>query len=398
MATTPLSAVGTALQSVGVLLQNAANGGVGAPAQQQAAAQPAPAPQAPVDQFTPGIAPGEPNPAAGPAAGGKDQLAALVGGLVSALQQVVQLLQQLVGGKGQGGQAPQGGQEQGAAAQGGRAQGGGAASASAAAAAAAAAGGASASASASASVGGVSAEARAAAAAAASSGAVDSSVPPQPESQPQPSGGDGGGDGGGGGDPLVFDLGGRGVGFDTASTTQANLNGKGGEKINDLAAGTGLLTFDATPGNNANTFEQGKGLLSGTFGDKTDLSGYGIRGDRPDGTFSNGFAAIRALGEHFGLIKPGDQVLSGDDLKVLEEKAGVKMRVGGVNGQDKSLADLGITQINLGDPNAVQSLDQASRDANGNLLQRQAGASFTINGQNREYADAWFKEQSARPV
>jgi len=187
----------------------------------------------------------------------------------------------------------------------------------------------------------------------------------------------------------VFDLGGKGVGFDSAHQTTANLNGKGGERINDLAAGTGLLTFAGDPS---------KGVLANSFGDKTDLSKFGIKGDRPDGTFSNGFSALRALGQHFGLIGPGDQTLSASDLKVLEQKAGVKMRVGGVNGQDKSLADIGVSQINLGDPNAIESKAQATRDANGNLLQHQAGASFVMNGQTRGYADAWFKDQPAKAV
>jgi len=56
MATSPLSSIGSVLQSVGQLLQAESQGGVGGPVQPAAAPQPAPAP---VDQF----APGEPNPA-----------------------------------------------------------------------------------------------------------------------------------------------------------------------------------------------------------------------------------------------------------------------------------------------------------------------------------------------
>jgi len=364
MATSPLSSVGTVLQSVGQLLQVAAGGaGQAAPAQQPAAATPAPA-----DQFA---------PAAGPTAQGAqggEQLTQLVGNLVGMLQQVMQLLQQLVGG----------GQGQGAASSGAGAAAGSAASA---------AGGAS---SGAALPGASSGSAASSSAAAAAAAAAAASSPPPEQPAPASSGGDGGDGGGGGGggggdggDPLVFDLGGRGVGFDNAHQTTANLNGKGGERINDLAAGTGLLTFAGDPN---------KGVLANSFGDKTDLSRFGLKGDRADGTFSNGFTALRALGEHFGLIKPGDQALSADDLKVLEQKAGVKMRVGGVNGQDTSLADLGISQINLGDPNAIESKAQATRDANGNLLQHQAGASFVMNGQTRGYADAWFKDQPAKAV
>ena len=363
MATSPLSSVGSVLQSVGQVLQAVAGGnGQAAPAQQPAAV----APQAPVDQFAPAAATA---PTQG--AQGGDQLTQMVGQLVGMLQQVMQLLQQLVGG-GQG-------QGQGAAS-----SGAGAAAGSAAASAGPLSPGASS---------GAASSSSAASAAASAAAAAAASAPPPEQPAPTSSGGDGGGgDGGGGGgggdggDPLVFDLGGRGVGFDTAHQTTANLNGKGGERINDLAAGTGLLTFAGDPN---------KGVLANSFGDKTDLSRFGIKGDRQDGTFSNGFTALRALGEHFGLIKPGDQTLSGDDLKVLEQKAGVKMRVGGVNGQDQSLANLGISQINLGDPNAIESKAQATRDANGNLLQHQAGASFVMNGQTRGYADAWFKDQPA---
>jgi len=89
----------------------------------------------------------------------------------------------------------------------------------------------------------------------------------------------------------VFDLGGKGVGFDGAHQTTANLNGKGGEQINDLAAGTGLLTFAGDPS---------KGVLANSFGDKTDLSKFGIKGDRQDGTFSNGFTALKALASTSG--------------------------------------------------------------------------------------------------
>lgn len=229
-------------------------------------------------------------------------------------------------------------------------------------------------------------------AASADQAAADAAAAAAAQAQAQASGGDGGGDGGGGGgDPLVFDLAGRGVGFDANRTVNVDLDGgKDVERITDLKQGTGLLTFDATPNDASTRVNKDQGLLSGTFGDRTDLSGYGVKGDRPDGTFSNGFTALRALGEKFGLITPQKQYLDGADLKVLEEKAGVKMRVGGVSGEDRSLGDLGISRIDLGDPSKTQTKAEASRDEHGNLLQRQEGASFTINGQTREYADAWF--------
>lgn len=39
------------------------------------------------------------------------------------------------------------------------------------------------------------------------------------------------------------------------------------------------------------------------FGNGTDLSTYGIRGNQDDGTFANGFDALRALCEHFELVR-----------------------------------------------------------------------------------------------
>ena len=48
--------------------------------------------------------------------------------------------------------------------------------------------------------------------------------------------------------------------------------------MNDLKSGTGLLTFDSTPQDGAATsFDAKKGALSHTFGNKTDLTAYGIQ-------------------------------------------------------------------------------------------------------------------------
>jgi len=194
----------------------------------------------------------------------------------------------------------------------------------------------------------------------------------------------------GGDDPLMFDLDGSGAGFDTGKTVSADLEGHGASQVNDLKRGTGLLTFDS--------HRTGEGELAHTFGNRTDLSAYDIKGDRADGSFSNGFTALRALGEHFGMIRPGKEYLDAGDLKTLEQKAGLKMRVGGLEGQDRSLGDVGISRIDLGSAAGTESKAQATRDANGNLLQHQAGASFTIDGQQRSYVDGWFRaanEQAA---
>jgi len=179
----------------------------------------------------------------------------------------------------------------------------------------------------------------------------------------------------------MFDLDGKGAGFDTSHDVAANMDGTGAHKVNDLKAGTGLLTFAGDPS---------KGVLASSFGDKTDLSMYGIKGDRADGSFSNGFAALRAAGEKFGLVKGNDQTLDASDLEVLEQKIGLKMRVGGVGGQDRDLGSVGITQVNLGAASGTESKAAAAQDQQGNLIQQQAGATFTINGAQRGYVDGWF--------
>jgi hypothetical protein len=356
------AAVGDSLVSLGRALE--ALGGGTAPAA-AAPAQPAPAP---VDQFQ--AAPAAAQPA--PAGGGTDNLQQLMGGLVQLLQSLVKLLGGGNAGAGQGAPADPNAAAT-AAGAGAAAPAAPASTADAAAAAAAAA----------------TAQAPGAAAASSSAGSgspddVAAKVASgelqrgSPEAEAA------------GLDPLMFDLNGTGAGFDTKSKVGANLNGQGAEQVNDLKSGTGLLTFDATPKDGAATqFDANKGKLSSTFGNKTDLTAYGIKGDQKDGSFSNGFAALRAAGEHFGMIRPGKQYLDGNDLKQLESKIGLKMQTGGLNGQSKSLADLGISRIDLG--GATQTKAQGARDANGNVTQQQAGAQFTINGQQRGYVDGWFR-------
>ncbi|HVE84329.1 MAG TPA: hypothetical protein VND93_15840 [Myxococcales bacterium] len=342
------SAVGSLLQAVTPLI----GGGAQAPAQAPAA-QPAPA--QPQDTFQ-NAAGAAGQAGAAPAAGGQDQLTQALSGLVDLIKQLVQVLQ--------GGGAAAGG-DTGAA---GANAAGGSAAATATAGAGAAPG-----AAAPATASGDSAAASAAAAAAAQQQQQSAPVPGSgtPEAEAA------------GLDPLMFDLNGKGAGFDTSHDVSANLLGKGNQKVNDLKAGTGLLTFAGDPS---------KGILANSFGDKTDLSKYGIKGDKADGSFSNGFAALRAAGEKFGLISGKDQTLDGSDLKVLEQKIGLKMRTGGLNGQDQSLAGLGISKIDLGAASGTQSLATAGHDAGGNTLQGQAGAAFTINGQDHTYIDGWIRD------
>ncbi|MEL6188531.1 MAG: hypothetical protein AAFU79_28240, partial [Myxococcota bacterium] len=77
----------------------------------------------------------------------------------------------------------------------------------------------------------------------------------------------------------------------------------------------------------------------------------------------------------------GDKLDAGQ-LAHLSQKYNLKMIV---DGQQKSLADLGITEINLGYEEAG-----ANADANGNE-HRQVGTGFTMNGENRAVNDVWFR-------
>ena len=69
----------------------------------------------------------------------------------------------------------------------------------------------------------------------------------------------------------------------------------------------------------------------------------------------------------------------------------------GYGGEAKSLAELGITQINL----AQTDETYVARDFDGNQndVMRQDGATFVVNGETREYADFWHskKEETAAP-
>ena len=73
------------------------------------------------------------------------------------------------------------------------------------------------------------------------------------------------------------------------------------------------------------------------------------------------------------------------DLKILEDKYQLGMKTDGYNSKEKSLAELGITEINLGTTNEVTRTNDF--DGRNNDVLNQEGASFKINGEDREYAD-----------
>ncbi len=190
--------------------------------------------------------------------------------------------------------------------------------------------------------------------------------------------------------PLIFDLEGTGLELKNPEMIEVDIDGDGKlEMITDIDAELGLLVFDS----------KGDGLENITgadmFGDNTDLSKYGIIANTPDGRFKDGFQALRAVCEHFGLISENKQYLDEKDLAFLEDKIGLRMRVGGiVEGEDRRFHGVGVTRINLGNPDQTQHLEDAPEDRWGNKIIFQDGATFIVNGEERKYADIWFKIQA----
>lgn len=190
--------------------------------------------------------------------------------------------------------------------------------------------------------------------------------------------------------PLIFDLEGTGLQVKNGGMIEVDIDGDGKmETITDLDAELGLLVFDS----------KGDGLedITGSdmFGDNTDLSKYGIIAPTEDGSFKDGFQALRALCQHYKLVKDGKQFLTAEDLAFLQKEVGLRMRVGGVvNGEDRTFSEVNVSQINLGNPAQTQHLEDAATDRWGNKIMYQDGATFTVQGEVRKYADIWFKIQA----
>ncbi len=190
--------------------------------------------------------------------------------------------------------------------------------------------------------------------------------------------------------PLIFDLQGTGLKLKSGELIDIDIDGDGkSEIITDLDKGMGLLVFSSKC--------QVRGASAAGrdyFGDKTDLSAYGIVSRSLDKSWANGFDALRALAEHFELVRKDKQYLDAADLSLLEREVGLRMRLDGVKGSDRLFADVGITRINLGDAKKIVSLRDAKSDAFGNKIMTQAGATFVVRGKTREYADLWFNVQA----
>jgi hypothetical protein len=63
------------------------------------------------------------------------------------------------------------------------------------------------------------------------------------------------------------------------------------------------------------------------------------------------------------------------------------MKTAGYNSKNQNLADLGISEINLGETDSTQTAENF--DGLGNDLMTQEGSTFTLNGKTQDYADVW---------
>jgi hypothetical protein len=172
--------------------------------------------------------------------------------------------------------------------------------------------------------------------------------------------------------PLTFDLNGDGKVSTTGKEKQFDINGDGKmDKTAWAGKGDGVLAFDADGDGKIGT--NGKEL----FGNNTDADGDG----KADG-HANGFKALQALAtKHLGAEAVADGKLDKKELAALEQKTKLGMIV---DGQQKSLAELGVDSIDLGFKEAGKNADE-----NGNE-HRQVG-SFTKNGQKQKVNDVWFQ-------
>lgn len=178
--------------------------------------------------------------------------------------------------------------------------------------------------------------------------------------------------------PLSFDIDGNGI-TTTDDVVDFDIDGDGiMDKINNSA--DAVLVFD----------KDGDGISgadgSECFGDNTDLDGDGVK----DG-YKDGFEALKALATEAGVINGADDmVIDSDDIKLLEEQYGLKIKTEGYNSEAQSLLDIGITEINLATTDETTLVDNF--DDKGNQIMYQEGATFKIDGEEREYADIWHRK------
>ena len=174
--------------------------------------------------------------------------------------------------------------------------------------------------------------------------------------------------------PLSFDIDGDGVNT-SDNIINYDIDGDGAiDKIYDSA--DAVLVFD----------NDGDGISgedgAECFGNNTDLDGDG----KADG-YKDGFEALKALAAKENLISENDSKLDEADIKLLQEKYGLKIKTEGYESNAQTLSDIGITEINLA--KTSETTMNQNFDGKGNDLMTQEGATFTINGETRSYADIW---------
>ncbi len=174
--------------------------------------------------------------------------------------------------------------------------------------------------------------------------------------------------------PLALDLGGDGL-ETTPQTKAMDIDGDGSPDLSSwFGSKEGVLAFDAN--------KNGKIDLNGQelFGDNSDVNGDG----KPD-NFANGFDALKSFAEkNLGASATTDNILDANEIRALENQAGLRMVVGQ---QVSKPSDYGVNQIGLNYNNINQT------DAFGNEFRQQAGFQRTLaNGQvmNNNITDVWL--------
>lgn len=189
--------------------------------------------------------------------------------------------------------------------------------------------------------------------------------------------------------PLVFDLDGGGFKIQDSELVALDVDADGVDELVSDVKRLGVLVVGL--GRAGDGERLGAGNL---FGRHTDLLGLGVPGSE-ERVFDDGFQALLALVEGLGLVTAEKRHLDATDLAVLEERVGLRMRVGGlIAGRDRRLTDLGITRIDVGSVDRTQSLAEAEADMWRNRVMRQEGATFVMGGRTRPYADLWFNVQA----
>lgn len=191
--------------------------------------------------------------------------------------------------------------------------------------------------------------------------------------------------------PLIFDLEGTGFKVKDSKLVPFDIDNDGEEELISDLKDHALLIFDSQTHD-----EDGQGQFTGrdVFGGHTDLSAYGV--EHADGdVFEDGFVAFHTLLAHFSLIDAKKRYIDTSDLQLLEEKVGLRLRVGGlIEGVNYRFEELGITRINIGDASQTERLESCQQDMWLNRIMRQPGSTFIIQGKEREYADLWFNIQA----